>query len=1001
MTGLSIAVDLRVYYAFYSPDSDNDEFPDCVDKCAGADDNLDLDGDGIPDACDTLDCMLTAGLDLPACPPTETAQLPAAASGQTWTALAGNPVAATVNNAGEVSGMAIEGAYYFALNDTTLGCADTVAILRQSSALGDSCNNPIFGHGVVVFDPSAGNCTLCLEADLFVDAILSTYVSLDASISLSAGTPIIGIADTLHDYPAGRRVGMVVEAVGGLIDLTLLGNFELRTYLDNNLQETATVGNSLLEAGVLAGRGNRQRLSFVTAQPFDAVVLVANALLSTIDSFRIYYAFEEPVNGCPNQTDDICTSPWLVGNAFCAGIAEERTGLTGVACVGCSINAIGNLIDDDTGNAATVTLTVGVGAAASIAVTTIQTLDETYEAGFVLSGGINLLDASVLAGLQLRTYLDGVLVDNYFANNSLISITLLGNGSDYGLVSLKPSGAFNEIRLTIYGLVNALETTQVYYAFTRKDSDLDNTPDCIDKCCQGSDDIDTDGNGNPDPCDPIADIQIQMFVSNAAPSYGSLETITLKIKNEGPSNATNLTIRNIVPTGFSNLQNISDGGVLTDSILLWTGFALPVGDSLLLSFDAEIIRYGNYLNKAEINGLNEQDIDADPNTSFDVDDLADNISDDDEDALELTPVNDPPLAADDLISTLEDTPVMIPVLDNDTDVNNDTLTISAVSDPPNGTAFIAGDSIQYIPDTNFYGQDTFQYFICDVDDVCDSAFVAVTVSPIDVRLQLKVFLQGALYNSPDTTLMRDDLRAGGHIPLLEPYSALPEFVHLNGGGGEFVSDSAEVFGDHGANSIVDWVFVELRDSANPALVVSTRAGLLQRDGDVVDVDGVSALVFEGSTTAFFHVAARHRNHLGSMTANPFPLSATGTFVDLSDQAIDLWDDGTNLDGYEQVTVWGKYALWAGNVDPNDETIFAGQFNDKDPLFNAIDQAAGNIFRSQSYQLSGYHLGDVNLSGKAIFSGQTNDVDPIFNNVDGHPRNIFKSQSFSIRQQLAQ
>ncbi|MEM7534519.1 MAG: hypothetical protein AAF639_20220, partial [Chloroflexota bacterium] len=80
-------------------------------------------------------------------------------------------------------------------------------------------------------------------------------------------------------------------------------------------------------------------------------------------------------------------------------------------------------------------------------------------------------------------------------------------------------------------------------------------------------------------------------------------------------------------------------------------------------------------------------------------------------------------------------------------------------------------------------------------------------------------------------------------------------------------------------------------------------------------------------------------------------------------------------------------------------IFAGQDNDKDPIFNAVDQAPANIFKSQSFILNGYFLQDVNMSGEAIFAGQNNDVDPIFNNVDGHPRNVFKSQSFVIPEQM--
>jgi hypothetical protein len=262
-------------------------------------------------------------------------------------------------------------------------------------------------------------------------------------------------------------------------------------------------------------------------------------------------------------------------------------------------------------------------------------------------------------------------------------------------------------------------------------------------------------------------------------------------------------------------------------------------------------------------------------------------------------------------------------------------------------------------------------------------------------------LQGALAGSLDG-LMRDDLRSPvTYIPNQEPYTALSAFTHVNGGGGETVSAPATVFADLGPNSIVDWVFVELRGSADLNTVVATRSALLQRDGDVVEVDGTSAVYFASSVPASYYVSVRHRNHLGAMTAGAVALAHTGSLVDFTLLSTPLWDDGTNLDGLEQVTINAKYALWAANTNIDAGVVFAGQFNDKDAVFNQTDQAPGNILRSQTYILNGYHTGDVNLNARAIFAGQNNDVDFIFNNVDTHPRNVLRSQTFIIRQQIPQ
>ena len=114
-----------------------------------------------------------------------------------------------------------------------------------------------------------------------------------------------------------------------------------------------------------------------------------------------------------------------------------------------------------------------------------------------------------------------------------------------------------------------------------------------------------------------------------------------------------------------------------------------------------------------------------------------------------------------------------------------------------------------------------------------------------IVLDIRINLQGALVGVGADTLMRDDLREQGIIPEDEPYTDIPTFTHFYPGGAEFVDpDSAsQVFADKGANSIVDWVFVELRSGTALDSVKYTRAALIQRDGDVVNPDGWSLLNF--------------------------------------------------------------------------------------------------------------------------------------------------------------
>ncbi|MCB0792676.1 MAG: hypothetical protein H6595_02730 [Flavobacteriales bacterium] len=232
-----------------------------------------------------------------------------------------------------------------------------------------------------------------------------------------------------------------------------------------------------------------------------------------------------------------------------------------------------------------------------------------------------------------------------------------------------------------------------------------------------------------------------------------------------------------------------------------------------------------------------------------------------------------------------------------------------------------------------------------------------------VALDPKVWLEGAF--DPNTQLMQDSLRTHGYVPTTEPYTGLG-FTHV-GGGGEFVSPS--VFDVAGPDAIVDWVMVELRDAGAPATVVATRSALLQRDGDIVGLDGTSSVVVDAAPGSYY-VAVRHRNHLGAMTASTVALGASSTVIDLRTAATLTW--GT----VARKTIGGVQVLWAGNTFGDGFVKYAGTNNDRDPILQAI---GGTTPTSVAL---GYFREDVNLSGVVKYAGALNDRDPILVNIGG-------------------
>jgi len=274
-------------------------------------------------------------------------------------------------------------------------------------------------------------------------------------------------------------------------------------------------------------------------------------------------------------------------------------------------------------------------------------------------------------------------------------------------------------------------------------------------------------------------------------------------------------------------------------------------------------------------------------------------------------------------------------------------------------------------------------------------------------LQLKVLLQGALF-STSNGIMRDDLRSGGYLPLSDPYhnSGNPRFAAQ--GSGSSTSTTAPILatGIGTKDAIVDWIFIELRDSANAATVLETRAALVQRDGDVINAsDGTTVLHFSGMLlNKRYYVSIKHRNHLGVMTAKTHLLNSTATllldFRTLPDSALYDKPSGLNYNGAEmaQITIsssGGDFpigstikALWGGNSNGDHTVKYQGGSNDISPILqNVVNNPnnpqqvynTGNIF--------GYFGGDLNLNGNLKYQGAQNDITFVLSAMINFPLNV--------------
>ncbi len=102
----------------------------------------------------------------------------------------------------------------------------------------------------------------------------------------------------------------------------------------------------------------------------------------------------------------------------------------------------------------------------------------------------------------------------------------------------------------------------------------------------------------------------------------------------------------------------------------------------------------------------------------------------------VSPVNDKPVATNDVVTTTEDGPLSNSVATNVTDVDNNVNPNSfvAIDAPKHGTIVMNTDgTYTYTPTLNFSGVDSVHYQVCDLGTpaMCDTATIIITITPVN------------------------------------------------------------------------------------------------------------------------------------------------------------------------------------------------------------------------------------------------------------------------------
>jgi PKD repeat protein len=259
------------------------------------------------------------------------------------------------------------------------------------------------------------------------------------------------------------------------------------------------------------------------------------------------------------------------------------------------------------------------------------------------------------------------------------------------------------------------------------DSDVDGDTLTVDSVTQGSNGTVT-ANGNDVTYTPAVNFNgSDSFSYTVSDGNGGTDTATVSVTinavNDAPIAADDsATTDEDVAKTIDVLANDTD----IDSVSLTVDSATQGSNGIVVNNGANV----TYAPSADFNGTDSftytvSDGNGGTNTA------TVNIT--------IIPVNDPPMANDDSISTPENTPVIIDVAANDTDVdgNLDTTTTNLTISPLNGSTNNHGDgTFTYTPNLDFSGSDNFDYEICDngSPSLCDTATVSITVTSLSMHV---------------------------------------------------------------------------------------------------------------------------------------------------------------------------------------------------------------------------------------------------------------------------
>ena len=318
-----------------------------------------------------------------------------------------------------------------------------------------------------------------------VDDDYTNYAEATNVLSLIQFGSLAGVHSSQYIAPQGggkTRVGFVMQTNNQLLGADVLKFFFIRLYKDGEeVFSGLTAENDAVGVGLVGNDGSKLRFYVETEEAFDRVELWSAGLLNiNLNTFRLYYAFYEPVEGCENNTttSEACME-MITAQKHGATINYAETKSSSAASVGATMNNLSYVIDNSQQTAASIVAGVSLISRPTVAVK-FNSIRGGQPLGAILRTPGYILNVSALQNVTIAAYNGGQAVASESTSGGLASIEVI---SDAGLayIEVTPLQDYDEVRISFPSLANALETVWLSGFYIRPDANGNGIPDCAEE----------------------------------------------------------------------------------------------------------------------------------------------------------------------------------------------------------------------------------------------------------------------------------------------------------------------------------------------------------------------------------------------------------------------------------------------------------------------------------------------------------------------------------------